>query len=73
LDANRDGGRDNDQEYTWWVNNKIGGVAIPTHFYAMVVRCVDDRGLEPADCKSEKLDAVGMLFQHPTEPGVSEF
>ena len=71
LDINRDGTRDNDQKYTWWVNNKTGGVAIPTHFYAVVVRCVNDRGLEPADCKPEQLDAVGMLFQHPTEPGVS--
>ena len=71
LDTNRDGTRDNDQKYIWWVNNKTGGVAIPTHFYAVVVRCVNDQGLEPADCKPEQLDAVGMLFQHPTEPGVS--
>ena len=72
LDVNRNGRRDNDQEYTWWVNNKTGGVAIPTHFYAMVVRCVNNQGLELADCKPEQLDAVGMLFQHPTEAGVSK-
>ena len=72
LDANRGRTRDEDQQYTWWVNNKTGGVAIPTHFYTVVVRCVNNQGLEPADCKPEQLDAVGMLFQHPTEPGVSK-
>ena len=70
LDANRDGKRDDDASYTWWVNDTVGGVAIPTHFYAVIVRCVNDEGVEPADCKPEQLDAVGMLFQHPTEPGV---
>ena len=69
LDANRDGRRDNDTSYTWWVSNKVGGVAIPTHFYVVVVRCTDS-GVEPANCGSDKLDAVGMLFQHPTELGV---
>ena len=51
------------------MGNKVGGVAIPTHFYAVVVRCTDS-GVEPTNCDSDKLDAVGMLFQHPTEPGV---
>ena len=72
LDANSDGRRDNDEDFTWWVNNRIRGVAILTHFYAVVVRCINDKSLEPADCKSEQLDAVGMLFQHPTEPGISK-
>ena len=70
LDANRDGKRDEDASYTWWVDDIVGGVAVPTHFYAVIVRCVNDEGVEPADCKPEQLAAVGMLFQHPTEPGV---
>ena len=70
LDTNRDGRRDSDAEYTWWVDNKVGGVAIPTHFYAVVVRCLSGGAVEPATCDSDKLDAVGLLFQHPTELGV---
>ena len=69
LDTDRDGARDEDGDYIQWVDS-TGGVAVPTHFYAVVVRCVNDEGVEPADCKPEQLDAVGMLFQHPTEPGV---
>lgn len=42
------------------------------HFYTVVVRCVNDKGLKPADCKPDQLDAVGMLFQHPTKPGMSQ-
>ena len=70
LDTNRDGEWDNDTNYTRWVGSE-GGVAIPTHFYAVVTRCVNDDGTEPADCEPNQLDAVGLLFQHPTEPGVS--
>ena len=69
LDVNRDGERDSDANYTLWVNGS-GGVAIPTHFYAVVVRCINDDGLEPSDCEPDQLDAVGLLLQHPTEPGV---
>ena len=69
LDANRDGERDNDGDYTWWVDG-VGGVAVPTHFYAVVVKCVKN-GVEPAKCNPDQLDAVGLLFQHPTEIGVS--
>ena len=69
LDTDRDGTRDEDGDYIQWVGG-AGGVAVPTHFYAVVVRCVNDEGMEPADCKTEQLDTVGMLFQHPTEPGV---
>ena len=72
LDADRDGRRDSDEDYTWWINNSVGGVAIPTHFYAVVVRCANDKGLEPTECEPNQLDALGMLFQHPTEPGVSQ-
>ena len=71
LDTNRDGRRDNDANYTWWLGDKVGGVAIPTHFYAVVVRCLDSSSrAEPADCDPDKLDTVGLLFQHPTELGV---
>ena len=72
LDADRDGSRDRDGDYIQWVGG-AGGVAVPTHFYAVVVRCVDGDGVEPADCKTDQLDAVGMLFQHPTEAGVSRY
>ena len=71
LDTNRDGKRDRDVDYSWWVDDNDGGVAIPTHFYAVVTRCRGSDGVEPADCDLDQLDAVGMLFQHPTEPGVS--
>ena len=71
LDTNRDGRRDNDANYTWWLGDEVGGVAIPTHFYAVVVRCLDgSSGAEPADCDPDKLDAAGLLLQHPTEFGV---
>ena len=69
LDTNRDGRRDNDANYTWWVDDEVGGVAIPTHFYAVVVRCLSS-GVEPAGCDPDNLDTVGLLFQHPTELGV---
>ena len=69
LDTNRDGRRDKDADYTWWVGDEVGGVAIPTHFYAVVVRCLNS-GMEPADCDPDKLDTAGLLFQHPTELGV---
>ena len=69
LDTNRDGRRDKDADYTWWVDGEVGGVAIPTHFYAVVVRCLDS-GMEPADCELNQLDTAGLLFQHPTELGV---
>ena len=65
LDANRDGKRDNDANYSWWVGDEVGGVAIPTHFYTVVVRCLSS-GVEPADCDPGKLDTAGLLFQHPT-------
>ena len=71
MDTDRDGKRDNDASYSWWVSNRTRGVAIPTHFYAVVTRCGSDNGVEPADCNLDQLDTVGMLFQHPTEPGVS--
>ena len=71
LDTNRDGRRDNDANYTWWLGDNVGGVAIPTHFYAVVVRCLDSSsGAEPADCDPDNLDTAGLLFQHPTELGV---
>ena len=69
LDVNRDGERDNDADYTRWVGGSRG-VAIPSHFYAIVVRCKSE-GMEPADCKANQLDALGLLFQHPTADGVS--
>ena len=68
LDVDRDGKRDSDNDYSWWTHGK-GGVAIPSHFYAIVVRCKSE-GMEPADCKPDQLDALGLLFQHPTENGV---
>ena len=70
MDTDRDGARDVDGDYIQWMG-RAGGVAVPTHFYAVVVRCVNDEGLEPTDCKADQLDALGMLFQHPTEPGVN--
>ena len=70
LDANRDGERDNDGDYTWWVGG-MGGVAVPTHFYAVVVKCLNN-GVEPAKCNPDQLDALGLLLQHPTEVGVSQ-
>ena len=70
LDTDRDGRRDSDASYNWWLGNRTGGVAIPTHFYAVVTRCGSGSGAEPADCDLEQLDTVGMLFQHPTEQGV---
>jgi hypothetical protein len=30
LDTNRDGRRDSDADYTWWLGDVVGGVAIPT-------------------------------------------
>lgn len=69
LDVNRDGERDDDADYTWWVDGE-GGVAVPTHFYAVVVRCINDNGVDPAGCEPDQLDAIGLLFQHPTEIGV---
>jgi DNA/RNA endonuclease G (NUC1) len=71
LDTDRDGRRDSDASYSWWVGGRTGGVAIPTHFYAVLTRCGSGSGAEPADCDLEQLDTVGMLFQHPTEVGVS--
>ena len=68
LDINRDGKRDNDANYTWWVDGE-GDVAIPSHYYAVVVRCVTGDGME---CQEDQLDAIGLLFQHPTELGVCE-
>ena len=70
LDADRDGERDKDADYVHRVGG-AKGVAIPSHFYAVVVRCINDEGLEPADCDRNQLDALGLLFQHSTEPGVS--
>lgn len=70
LDANRDGERDRDSDYTWWMDS-MGGVAVPTHFYAVVVKCVH-KGMELAKCNPDQLDALGLLFQHPTEVGVSQ-
>ena len=69
LDNNKDGERDSDTNYTWRLG-RAGGVAIPSHFYGVFVRCKSGGGVEPADCELDQLDAVGLLFQHPTEAGV---
>lgn len=72
LDGNRDGERDEDDNYTWWLKGEEGSIAIPTHFYAVVVRCVNDKGVEPENCATNQLDAIGLLFHHPTAEGVGE-
>ena len=45
-------------------------MAIPSHFYGIAVRCKSGSGIETADCELDQLDAVRLLFQHPTEGGV---
>ncbi len=69
LDSNHDGFRDPEGEYQWWTNG-TRSLAVPTQFYAIAVRCLDD-GLEPYMCGYEQLDTIGFLFEHPLAPGVS--
>ena len=47
-----------------------GDVAIPSHFYAVVVRCVKGNGME---CEQHQLDVIGLFFLHPTEFGESKW
>ena len=66
LDANRDGTRDPDSDYA----NKFMGVAIPTHFYVVITRCgVSSKSLQ--SCGVEDLKVLGLVLQHPKQPGVS--
>ncbi|XP_064385696.1 venom phosphodiesterase 2-like [Halichondria panicea] len=69
LDSNHDGFRDPEGEYQWWTNG-TRSLAVPTQFYAIAVRCLDD-GLEPYMCGYEQLDTIGFLFEHPLAPGGS--
>lgn len=66
LDANRDGLRDSDSAYPAIKE----GVAIPSHMFVVVTRC-SNQGVELESCDSADLQALGMLFQHPLESGVS--
>ena len=67
LDSDHSGERDADSSYPRWLNG-AGSVANPSHYFKVVVRCLDDK--EPADCDPGRLDALGLLFQHPLSPGV---
>ena len=68
LDANRDGTRDPDSGYA----NKFMGVAIPTHFYVVITRCgVSSKSLR--SCGVKDLKVLGLVLQHPKQPGVSSY
>ena len=69
LDSDYDGSRDPEDEYKWWTDEG-GGVAVPTQYYVIAVRCLNE-GMVPETCQYDQLDAIGFLFQHPLAPGVS--
>ena len=73
FDDNRNGERDSDGDYNWWTKkNGDGGVAVPTHFYAVVVKCNSGSGLtDLSECDSEQLTALGLILQH-TDKVVSQ-
>ena len=64
LDNNKDQERDNDANYTRRVGG-AEGIAIPSHFYGIAIKCKSSNGMEPADCELDEVDTIGLHFQHP--------
>ena len=69
FDTNRDGERDSDHQYNWWMRNKEGGVAVPTHFYVIAVKCdvIGGMSIDPSLCGPEHLTAMGLVLQHTSD------
>ncbi|KAJ7386453.1 hypothetical protein OS493_008582 [Desmophyllum pertusum] len=65
FDENADGHRDGDANITRWLKNDTSSVAIPTHFYKIIVRC--DTNKKPY-CKvpgcEGRLDVISFILPH---------
>jgi len=65
FDENADGRRDEDGKITQWLKNDTNSVAIPTHFYKIIVRC--DTSKKPyykvPGCEG-LLDVISFILPH---------
>ncbi|XP_065059538.1 venom phosphodiesterase CdcPDE-like isoform X2 [Rhopilema esculentum] len=70
FDADNDGFRDKDEQTKRWTHDKKNGVAIPTHFYKIIVRCDVSNTTESATpgCGGT-LKAMSFVFPHNEEKG----
>lgn len=69
FDADNDGLRDNDNQTKRWTKNQKGGVAIPTHFYKIIIRCIknDTLSYNISGCNGGSLEALSFVFPHNEE------
>ncbi|KAM7444663.1 hypothetical protein ABFA07_006760 [Porites harrisoni] len=65
FDEDVDGQRDDDDKITRWLKNDTSSVAIPTHFYKIILRC--DSSKEPyyqvPGCEG-RLDVISFILPH---------
>ncbi|KAL9950873.1 hypothetical protein ACROYT_G043443 [Oculina patagonica] len=65
FDENADGHRDDDESITRWLKNDSNSVAIPTHYYKIIVRC--DTSKKPyykvPGCEG-RLDVISFILPH---------
>ncbi|XP_029184805.2 ectonucleotide pyrophosphatase/phosphodiesterase family member 3-like isoform X1 [Acropora millepora] len=65
FDEDADGQRDEDSTITRWLKNDTSSVAIPTHFYKIIVRCDTDKKPyhKVPECQG-RLDVISFILPH---------
>jgi len=65
FDEDADGQRDEDSTITRWLKNDTSSVAIPTHFYKIIVRCDTDKKSyhKVPECQG-RLDVISFVLPH---------
>lgn len=65
FDEDADGQRDEDSTITRWLKNDTSSVAIPTHFYKIIVRCDTDKKPyhKVPECQG-RLDVISFVLPH---------
>ncbi|XP_028512948.1 ectonucleotide pyrophosphatase/phosphodiesterase family member 3 isoform X1 [Exaiptasia diaphana] len=68
FDKDADGMRDTDASVTSWLKDKPNTVAIPTHFYKIVVRCnVSELPFYKVPGCNGRLDVISFILPHKNE------
>lgn len=74
FDENADGRRDDDRSITRWLKNDTSSVAIPTHYYKIIVRCDNDQKPfhKVPGCEG-RLDVISFILPHLVKQPCSKY